>query len=72
VFDALSGQFVKVEYDQDEEGFKEEGKRFLEGREREEKQKREKLAAVKHNWDDRILRSDKLRELCEDILSKNS
>jgi hypothetical protein len=30
------------------------------------------LSAVKHNWDDRILRSDKLRELCEDILSKNS
>jgi hypothetical protein len=29
VFDALSGQFVKVQYDQDEEGFKEEGKRFL-------------------------------------------
>lgn len=29
VFDPVSGQFVKVDYDVDEEGFKEEGKRFL-------------------------------------------
>jgi hypothetical protein len=29
VYDAVTGEFVRVAYEADEEGFKEEGKRFL-------------------------------------------
>jgi ribosomal protein L22 len=70
VFDALSGQFVRQEVEFSEEDFRKEGRQFLEKRELEEKQIKETQAKGKVNWDERMLRSEKMKDLCGELLKK--
>jgi hypothetical protein len=53
-----------------EEDFRKEGRQFFEGKELEERQARELQTKGKVNWDERMLRSDKMKDLCGELLKK--
>ena len=42
----------------------------MKSKEIEEKIKKEASMKEKHNWDDRILRSEKMKDLCNELLMK--
>ena len=69
--DPLTGEFVRQEHVFDENAFKEEGKDYFAEREKAEIEAKEKQAKQDRNWDQRILRSEKMRDLCVELISDN-
>ena len=65
----MTGEFVREEVSFDEEAFKKEGQKFLEGRELEDKAKKEQ-AQSKHSWDERVLKNQKMMEVVRGVLSE--
>lgn len=68
VFDPMANKFVPVEFNYDEESFKQEGKNFMFDKEKEEYSK--KMQKAKENWDSRLFNNDKVKDIVTELRSE--
>lgn len=69
-YDPITEQFIREEFHFDEEAFKKEGQEFM--REKEKEDYAKKTAKAKHNWDQRVVHNDKIRDLCAELLHQDN
>lgn len=66
----LTGEWEREEFSYDEEQFRKEGRDFIADIEQQNFKERMKKTKESHHLDDRMLKNEKIKELCEDILKK--